>query len=139
VSAAGLVLAAIDELYRCAVEAPETVDEAWLAVWLEDTGSLLEPPVDGVLAKQLRTAARRGARLARHWSQRDPGRLPDWRNGVDEALGSAGWRPALEVARRWLDLEPSPEAFREVKERFRAVHFQPWMEGISFEEYLEGR
>jgi hypothetical protein len=138
-SAARVVLAAIDELYRRAVEDPGTVDEAWLAAWLEDTSSLLEPPVDGVIARQLRTAARRGARLARYWSQADAAGLPDWRNGVDEALGSAGWRPALEVARRGLELEPTPEAFRDVQERFRAVHFRPWMEGISLEEYLEGR
>jgi len=139
VSPAASLPAAVDELYRRAVEEPSVVDDAWLASWLDEIGAGLEPPVDPVIAKSIRTAARRAKRLARYWAGRDPSRLPDWRNGVDEVLGSAGWRPALALARRGLELDPTPEAFREVQERFRAVHFQPWMEGISFEEYLEGR
>jgi hypothetical protein len=139
VSAAAALLAAVDRLYRRAVEEAALVDDACLAGWLEDTAALLEPPVDRMMARQVRAAARRAARLARYWSRHDPDRLPDWRNGVDEVLGSAGWQPALAIARRGLELDPSPDAFREVQERFRAVHFRPWMEGITFEEYLKDR
>ena len=135
----GSLPAAVDELYRRAVEEPAAVDDACLASWLEEIATGLEPPVDPVIARSVRAAARRAKRLARYWAGRDPSRLPDWRNGVDEVLGSAGWQPALALARRGLELDPTPEAFREAQERFRAVHFQPWMDGVSFEEYLEGR
>jgi hypothetical protein len=139
VSDAETLLGAIDDLYRCAVENPSMVDDEWLAQWLHETAALLEPPVDRVMARQVRTAARRARRLARYWDERDPNVLPDWRTGVDEALGGAAWQPALAIARRGLELEPSPEVFREVQERFRAVHFQPWMEDVCFEDYLKGR
>lgn len=138
-SAAASALRAVDELYRRAVEEAPLVDDEWLAHWLSETADALGDRVDAVIARSVRTAARRARRLARYWSAHDPARLPDWRNGVDEVFGAAGWQPALAVARRGLELEPTPEAFLEVQERFRAVHFRPWMEGVSFEEYLESR
>jgi hypothetical protein len=129
------VVAAIDDLYRRAVEHPGSVDDESLAAWMSELAAALDPPVDKVYVREAGKAARRVRRLARYWAERDPESLPDWRNGVDEALGGSGWMPTLAVARHGLDVEPSEHLFELVKERHRAVHFQPWMEGVSFAEW----
>ncbi len=135
---AGLT-SSVDALYEMAVFDPASIDDAELARWLEDVAFFIEGRVDKVTAKALRKAARNARRLARYWGgdDRDPGRLPDWRNGVDEVLGGAGWRPHLDLARAELAADPSPEAFDAVKHWFRAVHFTEWMDGVSFEEWVE--
>ena len=85
--------------------------------------------------------ARLAGRLARYWA--DPGRverLPaDWRQAVDAALGSTGWEPSLEVARMGLEAEPSPALFDEVRRRWPQVRFAPWMEGVTYQEWLAAR
>ena len=58
---------------------------------------------------------------------------------MDAALGAFGWEPQLDLVRWALDASPDPMTFDEVKTRFRAVHFTPWMEGVSYEEWLAGR
>ena len=127
--------ASVDELYRRAVLEPGEIDDHGLAGWLEEAA--LGGRVDRAAARALRKAARNAARLARYWADRDPAALPDWRNGVDEVLGASGWRPQLDLATAGLEAAPSPEAFEEVKRRFRAVHFAEWMEGLSFEEWSD--
>jgi hypothetical protein len=127
--------ASADDLYRRAVLTPGEIDDHGLAAWLEEAA--LSGRVDRSAARALRKAARNAARLARYWTERDASSLPDWRNGVDEVLGASGWRPQLDLATARLEAEPSPEAFEEVKRRFRAVHFTEWMEGVSFEEWVE--
>jgi hypothetical protein len=127
--------ATVDDLYRRAVLAPGEIDDHGLAGWLEEAA--IGGRIDRTAARALRKAARNAARLARYWAARDPAGLPDWRNGVDEALGASGWRPQLDLAIARLEAEPSAEAFEEVKRRFRAVQFTEWMEGISFEEWNE--
>jgi hypothetical protein len=128
--------AAVDDLYRRAVLAPQEIDDLALAGWLEEAA--LGDRVDRAAARALRKAARNAARLARYWREHDAAGLPDWRNGVDEVLGASGWRPQLDLATTRLEAAPSPDAFDEVKHRFRAVHFTEWMEGVSFEEWHEG-
>lgn len=134
------LLTAVEALYRRAVEEPESVGDEELAGWLAELATA-DPAMDGRFAGEAAKAARRARRIARYWSEpgRDPARLPDWRNGVDEALGAAAWRPALAIARRGLEIAPDREIYGRVQELFRVVHFLPWMEGVSFEEYLADR
>lgn len=129
--------AAIDDLFRRAVESPADIHEATLTEWMAEAAEALGPPGDKEGARTLRRAARLARKLAAYWQQGDPRSLPDWRNGVDEALGSRGWEPQLDLVKSALEAEPDPALFAEVGNRYRAVHFQPWMEGITFEEWLE--
>jgi hypothetical protein len=132
-------IAALDDLYRRAVESGADLDDSELGRWLEDVGFQLEGRVDREVARALRRGARNARRLARYWSSpgREPRRLPDWRSGVDEVLGGIGWRPHLDLARHRLATDPTPASFAGVKHWFRAVHFAEWMEGVSFEEWRE--
>ncbi|HUU61072.1 MAG TPA: hypothetical protein VMX37_01625 [Acidimicrobiia bacterium] len=135
------VVAAMDSLYERAAADPAAGGDEFLAAWLEEVLGALPPPVDKELARQVRRAARLGGRLARYWAdpERAPRRPADWRQAVDAALGSRGWEPSLEVARRGLEVEPSPALFEEVRRRWRQVHFAPWMEGVAYEEWAQSR
>lgn len=116
----------VDELYERAVVDAPSLDDEFLARWLEDIAAAMEPPVDREVARCLRKAARTAGRLSRKWADRDPSSLPDWRNGVDEVLGSQGWKVQLDLVLRGLDLEPDRELYEEARERYRAVHFTEW-------------
>jgi len=135
------VVAAMDALYQRTAADPGACGDELLATWVDDLLAALEPPVDRALAREVRRAARLAGRLARYWT--DPARasrLPgDWRQAVDGALGSRGWEPSLEVARRGLEAEPSPALFDEVRRRWRQVHFAPWMEDVTYQEWLTSR
>ena len=135
----GGLIASLDALYERAVLDPDSIDDAELARWLDEIAFVLDGRIDRATAKPLRKAARNARRLARYWGGDggDPQRLPDWRNGVDEVLGGAGWRPHLDLARAELGAAPTPAAFEEVKHWFRAVHFSEWMEDVTFDEWLE--
>jgi len=133
----GELASRIDDLYRRAVEHPEQIDDPALIEWTESTREIAGH--DRNQAKVVRRAIRTARKLARYWSERDPSTLPDWRNGVDEALGSQGWQAQLDTLRFSLEQRPDPELFERVKERHRLVHFTEWMEGVSYEEWLEGR
>jgi len=135
----GRLIRAIDELYRRAVVEAREVDDASLAAWLEDLSLEFEERPPKRVAGALRKSARNARRLAGYWrsDDREAAALPDWRNGVDEVLGGAGWRPHLDLARHRLATDPSPEAFDAVKTWFRAVHFVEWMEGVTYEEWLD--
>ena len=97
--------------------------------------------MDKAVAREVRRVARLAGRLGRYWSDPDrAGRLPaDWRQAVDAALGSTGWEPSLEVARRGLEQEPSAALFEEVRSRWPQVHFAPWQEGVTYREWLSAR
>jgi len=131
----------MDSLFERAAADPSAGADEFLAAWLEEVLSAVQPPVDKELARQARRAARLAARLARYWAdpERAPRRPADWRQAVDAALGSRGWEPSLEVARRGLEVEPSPALFEEVRRRWRQVHFAPWMEGVTYQEWLRER
>ncbi|HSQ38505.1 MAG TPA: hypothetical protein VLS92_11525 [Acidimicrobiia bacterium] len=135
------VVAAMDSLFERAAADPSAGADEFLAAWLEEVLAAVQPPVDRELARQVRRAARLAARLARYWAdpERAPRRPADWRQAVDAALGSRGWEPSLEVARRGLGVEPSPALFEEVRRRWRQVHFAPWMEGVTYEDWLRER
>ena len=128
VIAAGLV----DDLYCQAVTTPAAIDDAALIEWMEQAMEAVA--YDRAMAKPLRAAVRHARRLA---SRLDAAaqRFPDWRNGVDQVLGTRGWEPQLDLVRLGLEQAPDPELFAAVKERHRAVHFTEWMEGVDYEEW----
>ena len=134
------LIRAIDELYRKSVVAAREIDDASLTGWLEELSLEFEDRPPRTVAGGLRKAARNARRLATYWRSdgHDAAALPDWRNGVDEVLGAAGWRPHLDLARHRLAAEPSAEAFEAVKAWFRAVYFVEWMEGVTYREWLDG-
>jgi len=130
----------MDALYERVAADPAACGDELLSAWLQDTLGGLEPPIDKALAREVRRAARLAGRLARYWAGDRAARLPaDWRQAVDGALGSTGWGPSLEVARLGLEQEPSPALFEEVRRRWRQVHFTPWMEGVTYAEWLSAR
>ena len=135
------VVAAMDALLARVAGDPAACSEELLGAWLQETLGSLEPPVDKAVAREVRRVARLAGRLGRYWSDPDrAGRLPaDWRQAVDAALGSTGWEPSLEVARIGLEQEPSAALFEEVRSRWPQVHFAPWQEGVTYQEWLSAR
>lgn len=135
------VVESLDHVYERVLADPTGVRDAELISWVGEALSALEPPVDKRVAREARRVARLARRLAVFWS--DPERIErrpeDWRSGVDEALGSRGWQPTLDIVRFGLDEDPSPELFEEMQFRFAVVHFRPWLEGIDYESYLASR
>jgi hypothetical protein len=122
----------VDGLYRRAIETPAEVDDASLAEWMEEAFEAISH--DRTQAKALRAAVRLGRKLAFYYSV-PRAALPDWRNGVDEVLGTRGWEPQLDLVRHDLTRAPSADLFAAMKERHRAVHFTEWMDGVSYEEW----
>ena len=127
-----------EDLWRRAVTAAASIDDPALEDWMAEAAATSLQPPSRETARSMRRCVRNARKLSAYWGERDPGSLPDWRNGVDEALGSRGWEPLLDLAREALDTNPSPEAFEEVKRLHRMVHFTPWMEGVGFEEWRSG-
>jgi Arc/MetJ family transcription regulator len=127
----------VDDLYRRAVEEPGGIDDASLGEWVAEAAELVDA-TDRSVTRILRRVVRDARKLAVYWASRDASGLPDWRNGIDEALGARGWEPQLDLITAALAADPSPELFEEMRERYRAVHFHPWMEGVRFEEWVEG-
>jgi hypothetical protein len=129
--------AAVDDLYRRAVETPSEIDDAILLEWLDEASEMLGPVVPKDDGRVLRKVVRSARKLAAYWSENDRS-LPDWRNGVDEALGSRAWESQLDLVMNGLGRDPDPMLFDEAKARFRAARFEEWMEGVGYEEWLEG-
>ena len=126
----------LDDLYRRAVEDPDAVDDPLLVEWMEEAGEAVHG--DREQAKVLRKAVRTARKLARYWVERGPAELPDWRNGVDEALGGRGWQSQLDLVMNELAARPDSELFETAKYLHRSVTFTEWMEGISYDEWLAG-
>lgn len=131
--------AAVDDLFRRAVEFSADIDDPALVEWLADASDLLGPVVSKEDARVLRLAVRLARKLAAYWSERSGSSLPEWRNGVDEALGSRGWEVQLELVMNALERDANPGLFEEAKTRFRAARFQEWMEGVAYEEWAVDR
>lgn len=137
---AGLaLLASLDAIYERAVTDPDSCsDEALAEAAQEALGSLPEPPSRQV-ARAFGSGVRRARRLRSYWEGKQSFELSDWRMGVDEALGSHGWKPGFDLARIALEEDPGPELFEQARQRFRRVNFAPWLEGISYEDWVAGR
>lgn len=129
------LLGSIDRLFEQVVLEPGEWDDRAFSEWLEASIGDGES-LDRDAVKIVTRAVRRAQRLQRYWAKRTEG-PEDWRMRVDETLGSAGWRPGLELAEWGMAADPDPELFEEYAERFRAVNFTPV--AVEFEEWLEDR
>ncbi len=127
---------AVDALYESIVSDPRGWTDDRLAEWAADLAEEAEPLPREVL-KQVRAGMRNGRRVRNYWIDERP--PPDWEMAVDQALGGMAWDPGLRLAELDLALTADPEAFDEVRRRFRMVNSVPWMEGVSFEDWLETR
>jgi hypothetical protein len=133
------LLAVLDRLYEGAVTDPGTWTEQAIVDAAAEAMNDLDAAPPKAVARPFRAGTRRARRLRGYWAEKGPSALPDWRSGVDEALGSRGWEPMLDLAMAGLDAEPSAELFEEVQARFRLVHFQPWLEGVTFDEWMSSQ
>lgn len=131
------LVGSVDDLYRQAILAPATIDDTTLSDWLEGAAELLGGTPDRPTARILRRVVRDARKLAAYWSERDGASLPEWRNGVDEALGSRGWEPQLDLVASVVEGSRDRETFEEMQRRYRAVHFQPWRDGVTYEEWSQ--
>ena len=129
------LLEELDLLFERVVLDPGDWDDETLAEWMD--GVFCEGEMsDREAAKAVQRAVRRAHRLQRYWAAREDG-PGDWRARVDEALGSAGWRPGLDILAWGLSVDPNPELFAAYAERFRAVKFVPL--DMTYEEWLASR
>ena len=126
------LLREIDELFESVTLEPDTWDEAAFVDWIEARSEDSES-LDREAVKIVKRAVRRSQRLQRYWLAKETGPA-DWRMRVDEALGSAGWRPGLDLAEWGMRAHPDPELFDELGRRFRATNFRPL--SLSYEEWL---
>jgi len=126
------LLSEIDELYESVTLEPGSWDDAAFAEWVEARADGVAG-LDREAVKIIHRAVRRSQRLQRYWLSRPKGPR-DWRARVDEALGSAGWRPGLDLAEWGMRAYPDPELFDELGRRFRATNFRPL--GVTYQEWL---
>lgn len=125
----------VDDLYRRAIESPSSIDDPVLEEWMGQAAEAVHG--DREQAKVLRKAVRTARKLARYWSEHDADALPDWRNGVDEALGGRGWQCQLDLVMNALESDPDSELFEAAKHWHRAATFTEWMEGVEYEEWMQ--
>ena len=68
----GTVAAAlVDDLWRIAIEEPDSIDDATLSEWLAEATAALDQPVAKEPAAVMRKAVRLARKLARYWQERD--------------------------------------------------------------------
>ena len=120
----------IDELYASVTLEADSWDDAAFADWMDARSP---DGLDREAVKIVQRAVRRSQRLQRYWLSKQAGPA-DWRMRVDEALGSAGWRPGLDLAEWGMRTHPDPELFDELGRRFRATNFRPLP--LSYDEWL---
>ncbi|MCP3975611.1 MAG: hypothetical protein GY720_14090 [bacterium] len=129
-----------EQLYADACFDGESVPDSSLADWIDGIASSMQ--VDKEVARELRRVLRATQKLRDFWLAPATGRPPDhgdWRTRVDIGLGIKAWRPLLEIARHGLQRQPSEELFADVKERFRVVMGERWMDGVDYEGWLGER
>ena len=134
------LLAQCEELYAGVCFEPDLWPDSALADWIESIAH--SSAVDKEVARELRRVLRSAQKLRGFWSQPAENRPPDhgdWRTRVDIGLGVAAWRPLLAIARHGLVVSPEDQLFEDVKARFRVVSGDRWMDGVSFEEWLDQR
>lgn len=127
------LLAAIDRLFESVVMEAGVWDDQAFAEWVEEAVGDGES-LDREAVKIVRRAVRRAQRMQRYWDGRADG-PEDWRMRVDETLGSAGWRPGLDLAEWGMVADPDPVLFEDMADRFRAVNFAPI--GMTYEEWIQ--
>lgn len=129
-----------EQLYSEACFDGESLPDSALADWIDGIATSME--VDKEVARELRRVLRATQKLRNFWMTPAAERPPDhgdWRTRVDIGLGIKAWRPLLEIARYGLDQRPSEELFVQVKDRFRVVTGERWMDGVDYEKWLGDR
>ena len=129
------VLSAIDDLYRGCVTEPDRWNAQAFQDWAEGVAS--GATMDRMTARFVRRSLRAGQKLATFWAAHTGHRPEDWRARVDMALGARAWRPQLELAEYLLERDRTEDAFHAVTALFPVVHNQPFLDGVSFEEWQE--
>ncbi len=136
----GTVLVAVDALYESVVFTPERWNQQAFADWAASIASEV-PDIDRESGRELRRAMRIAVKLRAFWSSPEAARQTreaDWRARVDLAVGAPAWRPTLALARKEFENHPSEESFNEVRDRFRLVNNQPWLDGATYAEWADG-
>lgn len=96
--------------------------------------------LDKISARAIRRCINAARKLQVFWSDRETAHAPiGWRSRVDLALGARAWRPQLELAEHLLDQSASDDVFVVVADLFPLVRNQPFMDGVSYEEWLSQR
>ena len=129
------LLAAMDRLLESVAMNPAAWNEQAFQDWASETMTAV---TDRDAAKEVRRLLRIAVRVRDHWAEPHQPGPADWRSRVDIAVAGRGWRPSLGVARLGLAAAPCPELFEEVRHRFRVVNLEPWMDGVSYEDWLAG-
>lgn len=127
-----------EELYCRVCLDPDEWSDAALADWIAAAAEVVSP--DKEVARELRRVLRIAHKLREFWVAGASGRPEDhgdWRTRVDIAIGPKAWRPLLALARLGLARQPSRELFEEVKQRFRVVSAERWMEGVEYDEWID--
>lgn len=123
-------------LYEGVVTNPAAWTDQALADWAD--GVVTSEGMDREAAKYLRRVLTTATKLHRFWAA--DARLSDpsigWESRVDIALGPRAWRPVLDLTMHDLDRDPDPTLFAIVSDLFRVVNNRPWLDGISYEDWL---
>jgi hypothetical protein len=130
------LLDAVDSLYEAAVMEPQSWTPQGVADWME--GISADRSIDPQTAKLLRRVIKTAERLQDFWvvDSRQSDLSVPWQSRVDLALGPRAWRPVLDLARHALDQHPTQETFDTVGALFRLVNNRPWLDGLTFEEWV---
>lgn len=132
------LLSEIDQLYELSVTEPQRCTEQFYVDWAEGIGG--SPDMDKVSARYVRRCLNMARKLAGFWGERGTVTEPrDWQSRVDVALGPRAWRPQLDLAEHLLERDGSTEAFAVVSGLFPVVNNQPFLDGVTFEQWQEGR
>ena len=125
----------VDRLYEGCVTEPARWNDQAFADWAD--GVAQGEPIGRNLARHIRRCLAAGRRIAAFWRDADISPEPDdWRSGVDVALGNRAWRPQLDLAMAILERSPDPEVFDRVASLFPVVHHQPFLDDITYDEWL---
>lgn len=132
------LLSEIDQLYELSVTEPHRCTEQFYVDWAEGIASI--PDVDKVSARYVRRCMTMARKLSGFWTERGTAAGPqDWRSRVDIALGARAWRPQLDLAEHLLERDGSSEAFDVVAGLFPVVNNQPFLDGVTYEQWQDGR
>jgi hypothetical protein len=130
------LLTEIDRLYEGCVMEPEQWHDQAIADWAEAIGN---DELDGTSARLVRRVLGVARRLVGFWDRASQPAPDDWRSRVDVALGAKAWRPQLELAEHLLETSSDEETFDVVAALFPLVRNQPFLDGIAYDDWLEGR
>ncbi len=135
----GSLATAVDDLYQDVVMDPDRWGSEAYAEWMANLA--VDPTsIDRRSARSLRRAVRIATKLQRFWSSEEAERYQSeesWEARVDLAVGIPAWRPSLELAEQDLETSRSPEAFDDVRRRFRVVNGTSWMDGVEYDDWIE--